>query len=43
MGAVKVLAASLAVLMFAGCANQIFPKSVDMEVHDCRLTVIRSN
>jgi outer membrane murein-binding lipoprotein Lpp len=37
------LAAFLATLLFAGCAQQILPKSVDMEVHDCHVTMTRSN
>jgi hypothetical protein len=43
MGSVKMLAATLAALALAGCAQQMLPKSVDMEVHDCHLTIMRSN
>jgi uncharacterized lipoprotein YajG len=38
-----ILVAALAVFLFAGCANQLLPKDLDMQVHDCHVTITRSN
>jgi len=43
MRTVKMLAAFLAVLTFAGCAQQLLPKNLDMQVHDCHVTITRGN
>jgi hypothetical protein len=44
MRSTTVLAAALvAAFLLDACASSVMPKNIDVQVHDCQLTVTRSN